>query len=124
MGYIGYMTIKQMKDLDLFDDIPYKHIKKILEDDDEMLDVEIEDLELDIPIPCWCKTSFTFDLKLNTSGGWMPIMVDKTFVVEKEYNNSSVYALLICNLYDDQEDEEEEEEEEEEKEEEEEEDSD
>jgi hypothetical protein len=28
----------------------------------------------------------------------MPIMVDKKFVVEKEYNGSSAYALMMCQI--------------------------
>ena len=111
MGYTNCLTISQMKELDLFDDIEYKHIKKIIENDNDDIEVEIEDLDCDRI--AWCKTRFTFELKINVSGGYMPIMVDKKFVVEKEYNSSSPYALMMCELDTDDErltDEEEEEE--------------
>ena len=108
MGYTNCLTIGQMKELDLFDDISYKYIKDIINKDDDDFEVEIEDL------PCdrdgWCKTQFKFELNINVSGGYMPIMVDKEFVVEKEYNGSSIFALIMRNLYDEDEEEEEEEE--------------
>ena len=103
--------VSQMKELDLFDDIPYKYIKKIIDHDYDDFEVTIEDLELDIPIPAWCKTSFTFKLNINVSGGCMPIMVDKKFVVVKEYNSSSAYALMMIDLCEDGEEGEEEDEE-------------
>ena len=109
MGYPNWLTISQMKELDLFDDIEYKYIKKIIQDDEDEIEVEIERLDCDRI--AWCKTRFTFELNINVSGGSMPIMVDKKFVVEKEYNNSSYYALVMCDLNIDDEDEEEEEEE-------------
>jgi len=108
MGYIDYLMISQMKELDLFDDIEYKYIKKIIEDDEDEIEVEIEDLDCDRI--AWCKTRFTFKLNINVSGGWSPLMVDKTFVVDKEYNNSSPYALMMLELQEEEEEEEEEDE--------------
>ena len=111
MGYIDYMTINQMKEFDLFDDIPYKYIKKILEKDgDEMLDVEIKNLKCGRS-GC-CKTSFTFEISLGKIWVWDTEDTYKEFVVEKEYMGSSNFALLMHNLYveDDQDDEDEEEE--------------
>ena len=77
MGYTNCLMISQMKELDLFDDIPYKYIKKIIKRDDDDYEVEIEDLEYDEPD---CMTRFTFELEIDVSGGYMPIMVDKKFV--------------------------------------------
>ena len=99
-----------MKELDLFDDIEYKYIKNIIKHDHDDIRVEIEDLDCDGL--GWCKTRFTFELNINVSGGSMPIMVDKEFVVEQEYNGSSIFALTLRNLDDGEEEEEEEEDEE------------
>ena len=91
--------VSQMEELDLFDDIPYKYIKDIIKDDDDDIKVVIEGIDCDRV--GWCKTRFTFELNINVSGGCIPIMVDKKFVVEKEYNNSSAYALMMLELRDD-----------------------
>jgi len=109
MGYTNCLMVSTMKELDLFDNISYKYIKNIINNDDDDIEVEIEDLPCDRV--AWCKTRFTFELKINVSGGCMPIMVDKKFVVEKEYNNSSAYALMMLGLYVDSDDEQSEEEE-------------
>ena len=111
MGYTNCLMVSQMKELDLFDNISYKYIKDIINNDDDDIEVEIEDLDCDRV--AWCKTRFTFELNIDVSGGSMPIMVDKKFVVEKEYNGSSAYALMMCQIDTDDErltDEEEEEE--------------
>ena len=112
MGYTDCLPISQMRELDLFDNISYKYIKDIINNDDDHIDVKIEDLDCDRV--AWCKTRFTFTLNINVSGGSSPIMVDKKFVVEQEYNSSSIYALMMCELdtddekyTDDEEDEEE-----------------
>jgi len=102
--YTNWLMISQMKDLGLFDNIIYKHIKNIINrnDSDEM-EVEIEDLECDRN--CWCKVQFTFELSIDVSGGCMPIMIDKKFVITKEYNGSSAYALMMLQLQDEIDDE-------------------
>ena len=101
-----------MKELDLFDDIEYKYIKNIIKHDDDDIRVEIEDVDCDGL--GWCKTRFTFELNIDVSSDFMPkrVMVDKEFVVEKEYNGSSIFALTLRNLDDGEEEEEEEEDEE------------
>ncbi len=96
--YTNCLMISQMKELDLFDNISYKYIKDIINRDYDDIEVEIEDLACDRE--CYCKTRFTFELNINVSGGCMPIMVDKEFVVEQEYNGSSAYALMMCQLQD------------------------
>ena len=110
MVYTNCLMVSQMKELDLFDDIEYKYIKNIIKHGDDDIRVEIEDVDCDGL--GWCKTRFTFELNINVSGGSMPIMVDKEFVVEKEYNGSSIFALTLRNLDDGEEEEEEEEDEE------------
>ena len=100
--------------LGLFDDLPYKYVKSIINccktDEDKMeydFEVDIEDLDA---VNDWtCSTSFTFTLKIDVSRGSLPLMVDKKFVVIKEYNSSSPMAMYICeNLYEEEEEEEEE----------------
>jgi|TARA_E500000318_G_scaffold19533_1_gene20302 hypothetical protein len=105
MGYTNSLMVSQMKEFDLFDDIKYKYIKDIIEDDDDEFVVEIEDLDCDRD--GWCKTQFTFELTIDVSGGCCPLIVDKKFVVEKEYDNSSAYALMMLKLIDEDEDEDE-----------------
>ena len=110
---INYYTIDY---LDLFDDIPFKHVKSIVnqnknEDDwvDFDFEVEIEDVECDRV--AWCATKFTFELEIKTTYGSIH---NKTFVVVKEYNGSSPMAMYIGeNLYYEDEEEEEEDDEDE-----------
>lgn len=111
MGHTNYLTVSQMKELDLFDNISYKYIKDIINNDDDDIEVEIEDLDCDRD--AWCRTRFTFELNIDVSGGCMPIMVDKQFVVEQEYNVSSPYALMMLDLQEEEEEEEESDDEEE-----------
>tara|TARA_R110002167_G_scaffold92960_1_gene249505 strand:+ start:52 stop:759 length:708 start_codon:yes stop_codon:yes gene_type:complete len=112
MGFTRCLMVSRMKELDLFDNISYKDIKDIINNDGYNVDVEIEGLHLDGI--AYCKTQFTFEININVSGGCMPVMVDKKFVVEKEYNTSSAYLLMMLELIKEDEEEEEEEEEDEE----------
>ena len=58
--FTNYLTVKDMKYLDLFDEIPHKYIKN-LQDDNE-IEVNTEDIETD----AFCfKTSFEFELEIN-----------------------------------------------------------
>ena len=110
MGYTNCLLVSTMKKLDLFDNISYKYIKDIINEDDYDIEVEIERLDCDRV--AWCKTQFTFII---------PQLIDerfgekyykyKKFVVENEYNSSSAFALMMLELYEDDEEEEEEEEE-------------
>ncbi|NVM20138.1 MAG: hypothetical protein HWN80_20750, partial [Candidatus Lokiarchaeota archaeon] len=54
----------------------------------------------------WCKTRFKFEIDLSSGNGILKVNV------EKEYNNSSAYALMMLELYEEEEEEEEEEDEE------------
>jgi hypothetical protein len=65
--YTNCLMVSQMKELDLFDNISYKYIKDIINNDDDDIEVEIEDLECDRV--AWCKTRFTFELNIDVSGG-------------------------------------------------------
>ncbi len=109
MGYTNCLTIGQMKELDLFDNISYKYIKDIINNDDSDINVEIEDLDCDRV--AYCKARFTFEISQGKMYSWDTKDTYKKFVVEKEYNGSSIFALLMLNLYEEEDDEEEEEEE-------------
>tara|TARA_R110000803_G_scaffold196490_1_gene259793 strand:+ start:1090 stop:1425 length:336 start_codon:yes stop_codon:yes gene_type:complete len=57
-----------MKEMSLFDDINYKHIKDYIDDDDNYMEVEIEDLYYDKYCPAcpqcsMCKTQFKFTIR-------------------------------------------------------------
>ncbi len=110
MGYTNCLMISQMKELDLFDNISYKYIKDIIDNDDDDMEVEIEDLDCDRE--CYCKTQFKFIIpQLYDERFGEKYYKNATFTVEKEYNNSSPYALMMLDLYEESDEEEEEEEE-------------
>ena len=103
MSYTNCLMVSQMKELQLFDDISYKYIKNIIKYDDYDIQVEIKDLDCDRI--AYCKTSFKFELNIDARVmGWDAIVV-KEFVVEKEYNNSSAYALMMIELNEEEEEE-------------------
>ena len=87
--YPDYLTIKYMKCLDLFDDIPYKYIKKL--DDDTKIEVKIEDNDNDDE----CNTSFEFELDINVSGGSMPIITKEKFIIILQYGYNSPISWFI-----------------------------
>ena len=108
MPYTNSLKLSTIEYLDLLDDIPYKYIKKMInEDDDDDYDVEITDLKCDRI--AYCKTQFKLTLNVDISQGYSPIYVDKTFTIVKEYNSSSGIALTMLDLYEDDSDSDEEE---------------
>ena len=118
MTYTNNINYHKIDYLDLFDDIPFKHVKSIVNQNKNVEDwvdfdfeVEIEDVECDRV--AWCATKFTFELEIKTTYGSILPTQNKTFVVVKEYNGSSPMAMYIGeNLYYEDEEEEEEDEEE------------
>lgn len=90
MGYPDCLMISQMKELDLFDNILYKYIKDIINHDDDDIEVEIEDVDCDRP--AYCRTRFKFEIDLGRGNGILKVDL------EKEYNSSSPYALMMCEL--------------------------
>ena len=95
MGYSKELLVSEMRELNLFDNVPYKYIKDFIDcDDGSYIEVEIEDLPCDF-VAC-CKTKFTFKLNVEVVGCLgMPTMVDKKFTYENTWNTSSPYALLM-----------------------------
>tara|TARA_R110000751_G_scaffold20203_1_gene59517 strand:- start:3887 stop:4531 length:645 start_codon:yes stop_codon:yes gene_type:complete len=93
-NYTNCITLEQMEWLDLFDEIPYKVVKKLVKlDGDTDFEVEIKDLQHDDYNKCF--TSFKFTLEIDISQGSLPLMVDKHYCVIKEYNGSSSMAMYI-----------------------------
>ena len=104
-NYTNCLSLEQMEYLDLFDNIPYKDIKKIVKmDDDTDFQVEIKDLPNDSGY--MCSTSFKFTIEIDISQGSLPLMVEKHYCVIKEYNSSSEMALYILTFVEEEEEEE------------------
>ena len=99
MPYTNSLKLSTIEYLDLLDDIPYKYIKNMIHEDDED-DYEVEITDLDCERVAYCRTQFKLTLKIDISQGSLPIYVDKTFTLLKEYNNSSGIALTMLDLYD------------------------
>ena len=106
-NYTNCLTLEQMEYLDLFDNIPYKVVKKLVKLHDETdFEVEIKDLQHDDYNKRF--TSFKFTLEVDISDGCLPLMVEKHYCVIKEYDGSSPMAMFIGeNLVEEEEDEEE-----------------
>jgi len=98
MPYTNSLKLSTIEYLDLLDDIPYKYIKNMIHEDDED-DYEVEITDLDCERVAYCRTQFKLTLKIDISQGSLPIYVDKTFTLLKEYNNSSGIALTMLDLY-------------------------
>lgn len=59
-NYPNCLTIKQMKEINLFDNFKYHEVKYFMKREDDDIDIEIKDLECDKE--GYKKTSFEFDL--------------------------------------------------------------
>ena len=105
MPYANSLKLSTIEYLDLLDDIPYKYIKKLInEDDDDYYEVVMTDLHCDRI--AYCRTQFKISLNVDISQGSLPIYVDKTFIIIKEYSNSSGIALTMLDLYEEDSDDE------------------
>jgi hypothetical protein len=111
MDYTNCLTIGQMKEWDILDEIPYKYFKRYGEDDD--IEVNIYHTDDDDDRPTYCTIVFDFKLEYNCSGGSMPLYATKKFKRKITYNTSSPFALFLCSIKDEGDDEEEESDEEE-----------
>lgn len=109
MGYTNCLMVSQMKELDLFDNISYKYIKDIINNEDDEIDVEIKDLECDRV--CFCKTQFKFIIpQLYDESFGEKYYKDATFTLVKEYKGSSIFAFMMWELEEDEEEDKDEEE--------------
>ena len=100
MPYTNSLKLSTIEYLDLLDDIPYKYIKNMINEDDDEDDYEVEITDLECDRIAYCRTQFKLTLNVDISQGSLPIYVDKTFTLLKEYNNSSGIALTMLDLYD------------------------
>ena len=99
MVYPNCISISTMKELDLFDNISYKYIKDIINNDDDDIEVEIEDVDcVECDMVAWCKTRFKFEIDLGRGNGVLKVNLIK------EYNASSPYAIMLCQLDEEEED--------------------
>ena len=100
VGYQDYCFISHMKHDNLLDDIPYKFVKEYKDDDEVLVDMQ----DISEGRYSLCKAQFTFTLRINVSGGCMPIWNNRTFIVVKEDPSE---ALYMCDLWEYEYDEEE-----------------
>ena len=117
MGYTNCISIEKALYFDLFDDIPYKWLKLILDPSIDMeeydFEVEIEDLPVEKVVEGFfitspdCRTTFTFDLQMAikkpsyNANRYTTEYITKTFTKTIEYGNSSAFAMTLCDMRDD-----------------------
>ena len=106
MPYTNSLKLSTIEYLDLLDDIPYKYIKKMIHEDDDEDDYDVEITDLHCDRIAYCRTQFKLTLNVDISQGSLPIYVNKTFIIIKEYNNSSGIALTMLDLYEEDSDDE------------------
>ena len=132
MGYTNCISIEKALYFDLFDDIPYKWLKLILDPSVDREEYDFEVIIEDIPVEKVvegffitspdCRTTFTFDLKMSktkpsyNANGYTTEYITKTFTKTIEYGSSSTFAMTLLDMKEEEEEEEEEDEEEEEEE--------
>ena len=123
-NYTNCISIEKALYFDLFDDIPYKWLKLILDpsvDREEWdFEVEIEDIPVEKEVEGFfitspdCRTTFTFELKMVDYVRFGETHYKtKTFTKTIEYGCSSGFAMTLGDMVRDDDTEEEEEEEEE-----------
>ena len=107
MEYTNCITIKDMKEYNILDEVPYKYFKRYHKDDD--IEVEIYHTNDEDERSTYCTVVFEFELDYDASKGSLPIIFTKRFKSKITYNTSSAFALFMTTLqYDEEEDDEEE----------------
>ena len=101
MGYTNCLTIGQMKEWDILDEVPYKYFKK--NDDDDDIEVNIYHTDDEDDRPTYCTVVFEFELKYDCS--------TKKFKSKITYNTSSPFAYFMTTIQDEDDEEEDDEEE-------------
>ena len=104
MGYTNCLTIGQMKEMDILDEVPYKYFKNCDNEDD--IEVNIYHID-DDDRPTYCTVVFEYGLEYDCSGGCMPIYATKKFKTKITYNTSSPFALFLCAIREETDDEDE-----------------
>jgi len=104
MKYTNCITINDMKNYDILDEIPYKYFKRYHRDDD--IEVNIYHTNDEDDRPTYCTVVFEFKLEYDCSEGSLPLYTTKKFKSKITYNTSSAFALFMTTLRDDEDDEE------------------
>tara|TARA_R110000803_G_scaffold48881_4_gene101712 strand:+ start:423 stop:761 length:339 start_codon:yes stop_codon:yes gene_type:complete len=99
MVYTNCLTIKDLKYLDLLDDIKYKYVKDFDDDDDIEVDIEDVNVDDDEHPKHYCHTKFIFTLESSR----FKVKISKTI----HYNGSSPVALFLCGIVSEEESDEE-----------------
>jgi len=117
MGYTNCINITDALWFGLFDDVPYKWLKEVLDKkmdwDEYDFEVEITDVPLERELGevmegGLCATKFDFELRWNDEiWGSEKKWKTQTFTKIIEYNCSGEVALKLCKMDDDYEEEEE-----------------
>jgi hypothetical protein len=107
MVYNKSLTISQMKEVDLFDDIEYKYFKNL--NDDNVININIQIIDK-CDTPGYVNALFIFELKCEVLDEIVPYICvweeseiiepcyhTKRFTVKKTYNTSSGYAMMISS---------------------------
>lgn len=99
MEYTNCLTLKQMKNYDILDEVPYKCLKKHHDDDDIKVYIYHKNDD-DIPVG-YNIIVFEFELTYNCSKGIMPLYTTKKFKKEITYSTSSSLAYFLTTLEED-----------------------
>ena len=101
MGYTNCLTIGQMKEMDILDEVPYKYFKRFHDDDD----IEVNIYHIDNDRPAYGTVVFEYEFEYDCSDGCMPIYTTKKFKTKITYNTSSAFALFLYSISEDTDDE-------------------
>lgn len=93
MSYDYRLSVSQMKYIGLFDTIPYNYSLN----DDDLIDVVVHE-KMSFRTN-WYKTDFIFTINVNISNDNLPLFIDKEFIIELNYNNTSHISLFMIDLY-------------------------
>ena len=95
MGYTNCLTIGQMKEMDILDEVPYKYIKNHHDDDD--IEVNIYHTNDADNRPTYSTIVFEYSFEYDYT---------KKFKTKITYNTSSPFALFLCGIQEDTDEEE------------------
>jgi len=97
MGYTYSLTISQMKELNILDEVPYKCFKEY--DDEDDIKVNIYDADGYDDRPKYCTVVFEYELRYVCSQGSKPLYATEKFKTKITYNTSSPFALFLHTFH-------------------------
>lgn len=99
MAYVNFMSSEQMKDFGLFDNIPYKYIKNLK--NDEIIMINIKDIKKEKNDTIY-KTQFKFVLIFNkASDNSSPRYFTKKYKIILKYKETSSITFKLLDLIED-----------------------